>query len=135
MADGIMRDMVAARHLDWEIDSAGTGGCHAGECPDDRAIQVAKQYGTDISNLRARKFVRKDFERFDKIYALDLQNLTDILKLARTEEERGKVELLLEAAFPERREGVRDPWYNDNLFDPVYREIRDACRAILDRLD
>ena len=134
LADGIMRDMVAARHLDWEIDSAGTGGWHAGECPDPRAIQVAKQYGTDISHLRARKFVRQDFERFDKIYALDLQNLEDIRKLARTDEERAKVELFLEAAFPGSRKGVRDPWYNDELFEPVYREIRDSCRAILDRL-
>lgn len=129
-----MRDVVAARRLDWEIDSAGTGGWHAGERPDARAIQIAKQYGTDISHLRARKFVRQDFERFDKIYALDLQNLEDILRLARTDEERDKVELLLEAAFPGKREGVRDPWYNDDLFDPVYREIREACNAILDRL-
>jgi protein-tyrosine phosphatase len=134
IADGVMRRLITEHALDWEIDSAGTGGWHVGEPPDPRAIHVARKYGTDISGLRARKFVRKDFERFDKIYALDLQNLKDILALARTDEDREKVELFLEAAFPGRREGVRDPWYGDDLFDPVYQEIHEACENLLHRL-
>ncbi len=134
IADGVMRRLVAEHALDWDVDSAGTGGWHVGSPPDARAVRVAKQYGTDISALRARQFGRSDFARFDKIYALDLQNLTDVLKLANTQEERDKVELFLAAAFPEKREGVRDPWYEDSLFEPVYHEIDEACAVILERL-
>lgn len=134
IADGVMRQLVQDHALEWEIDSAGTGGWHAGEPPDHRAIHIAKQYGVDISTLRARQFAYEDFKQFDKIYALDLKNLKDILKLARTDEDRAKVELFLEAAYPDRRDGVRDPWYDDALFDPVYQEIRAACDRIVQRL-
>lgn len=134
MAEGIMRDLVAERGLDWEIDSAGTGGWHAGEPPDPRAICTTKAQGTDISTLRARQFKRGDFSRFDKIYALDPKNLRDILKLAKTDVEREKVELFLTAAYPEQRSGVRDPWYDDALFEPVYQELREACQRILERI-
>ena len=129
-----MRRLVAERGLDWEVDSAGTGDWHAGEPPDARAIQVAKHYGTNISNLRARQFVQADFDRFDKIYAMDLKNLRDVLAQARTDDDRNKVQLFLEAAFPSRREGVKDPWYGDHLFDPVYHEIHAACEHILQTL-
>jgi len=134
IADGVMRQLVTEYALDWEIDSAGTGGWHAGEPPDRRAIHIAKRYGVDISHLRARQFAYDDFKRFDKIYALDLKNLQDILKLARTDKDRAKVELFLEAAYPDRREGVKDPWYDDGLFEPVYQEIHAACDHIRQRL-
>ncbi len=129
-----MRQLVDENALNWNVDSAGTGGWHANEPPDARAIQIAKKYGVDISHLRARQFGSNDFDLFDKIYALDLQNLKDVLKLARTDGDREKVELFLEAAYPGRREGVKDPWYEDSLFDPVYREIRAACGDIMGRL-
>jgi protein-tyrosine phosphatase len=42
-AEGVMRALVAQRGLDGEIeiDSAGTGGWHAGEPPDSRATATA----------------------------------------------------------------------------------------------
>ena len=49
LADGILRHLAAEKGLDWEIDSAGTGGWHAGEAPDKRAIAVAKKHGVDVS--------------------------------------------------------------------------------------
>ena len=134
IADGVMRKLVDEHGLSWNVDSAGTGGWHVDEPPDARAIRTAKKYGVDISGLRARQFVRDDFERFDKIYALDLQNLEDVLKLARSDADREKVELFLEAAYPNRREGVKDPWYEDSLFDPVYQEIHAACGVIVKQL-
>ena len=39
--------------------------------------------GIDISGQRSRKFVRADFQKFDRILVMDQANLRDVLELAR----------------------------------------------------
>ena len=57
LAEGIMKDKVSQAGLDWFVDSAGTSGWHAGELPDSRSIQVARQRGIDITDQRSRQQV------------------------------------------------------------------------------
>src|SRR5690606_34634566 len=98
MAEGVMRHLAAEKSLDWEIDSAGTGGWHIGDAPDNRAIRAAKKHGIDISGLKARKFSWRDFEAFDHIFVMDSTNYSDVITLSESDEERKKVKLFLEAA-------------------------------------
>ena len=42
MAHGLLLDKVNKEKLNWTIDSAGTGGWHAGETPDKRMQVTAK---------------------------------------------------------------------------------------------
>ena len=65
MAEGILKHKAAERGVSIIVDSAGTGGWHAGEHPDKRAIHMSKKFGVDISNLVARKFTQKDFDHFE----------------------------------------------------------------------
>ncbi len=58
------------------IDSAGTSGYHAGEAPDPRAVEVARDFGIDIAGLRSRPVNRRDYEIFDWMLAMDGNNLT-----------------------------------------------------------
>ncbi|MFS8615912.1 MAG: low molecular weight protein-tyrosine-phosphatase [Solitalea sp.] len=135
MAEGIMRHLVEEKGLDWEIDSAGTGGWHIGEAPDPRAIATAKKHGIDISRLQARKFTYRDFGNFDHIFAMDSTNYADIIALSESEQERDKVQLFLEAADPNHpTKNVTDPWFEDRLFEPVFQEIREACGKLLEKL-
>ena len=56
LAEGALRAHLDHCGLDWvEVDSAGTGGWHAGEPPDRRSIAVAAAAGVDIRSQRARK--------------------------------------------------------------------------------
>lgn len=126
LAEGILRHLAGQRQLNWEIDSAGTGNWHVGHPPDRRSIQVARLHGIDISGLRGRQFEAADYDRFDRIYVMDLDNYRDVLLKARTEAERSKVQLLLEHQQP-----VPDPWYDDALFEPVYQLIYNACERIV----
>ena len=41
-AEGVMRRLIEDEGLDIEVDSAGTGGWHAGEPPDERATVAAQ---------------------------------------------------------------------------------------------
>ena len=128
LAEGIMRDLATQARLPWEIDSAGTGNWHVGDPPDPRSIRVASQHGIDISGLRGRQFSVRDFDQFDCIYAMDLDNYRDILRKARTPQDEAKVQLLLDNQQP-----VPDPWYDDALFAPVYELIYNACEKIVQK--
>ena len=69
MAEGALRARLATSPLAGRVrvDSAGTGGWHAGEPPDRRAIACARGHGVDISGQRARQLSARDFEAFDWI--------------------------------------------------------------------
>jgi protein-tyrosine phosphatase len=127
LAHGIMEDLAKKEGLDWEVDSAGTGNWHVGESPDKRSTAIARKYGIDISEQSCRQFTAKDFERYDKIFVMDDMNLRDVLKLVRTEDDHEKVSLLLEKAI------VPDPYYEDDLFDDVFKMIEKGCKAIIER--
>ncbi len=131
LADGIMRDLVKKNNLNWKVDSAGTANYHVGEHPDKRAQRVAKKFEVDISGLVGRQFTVNDFDEFDYIFAMDAQNYQDILKLARNENDKAKVELFLNRLEPGMNRVVRDPWYDDALFEPVFREIEKTCILIV----
>ena len=77
MAEGALRARLREAGLadEVEVDSAGTGGWHAGDPPDPRAIATAAAHGVDIANLRARKLMPGDFDRFDWILCADRDNL------------------------------------------------------------
>ena len=68
LAEAILQHRARAAGLDWEVDSAGTNGYHTGEGPHRLSQKVALKNGIDISRQVSRKFVKEDFERFDKIY-------------------------------------------------------------------
>lgn len=135
MAEGVMRHLLNEEGLDWEVDSAGTGGWHVGDPPDRRAIRTARAHGIDIAGLKARKFTYRDFDRFDHIFAMDSTNFSDILALSESDEERNKVRLFLEAADPNAAEkNVADPWFDDRLFEPVFLGIKEASRKLIEKL-
>jgi len=126
LAEGVLRDLAQKKGLNWEIDSAGTGSWHIGDPPDHRSVKVARQHGVDISGLRGRQFGVADFQQFDRIYVMDLDNYRDVLRKARSEADRVKVQLLLA-----NQQEVPDPWYDDKLFEPVYQMIYKACERII----
>jgi protein-tyrosine phosphatase len=132
MAEGIMRKKTTELDLPVRIDSAGTGGWHAGENPDRRAIKAMQQHHIDISKLQARQFQKEDFDKFDLILAMDESNLADILQLASHPEQRDKVKLILK--YTDGRSGfsVPDPWYGDqDGFEKVYRLLEKACDQVI----
>jgi protein-tyrosine phosphatase len=121
LAEGIMQDLVYQQQLNWVVDSAGTGNWHIGKGPDKRSVKVAHHYGIDISKQICRQFSTQDFDDFDLIVAMDKSNLANIRSLARNNDDLKKVRLLL------NDQDVPDPYYDDNLFDPVYHLIKDGC--------
>lgn len=134
LAEAAFRAEAARLGLDAEADSAGTGGWHRGEPPDRRAIAAARRNGVDISHLRARQVQRDDFERFDRIVALDGDNLAD-LRTLQSAGSLARLSLLLDHVPGREGEAVADPYYgNDSDFDITWRDVAEGARALTDEL-
>ncbi|HHB52341.1 MAG TPA: low molecular weight phosphotyrosine protein phosphatase, partial [Saprospiraceae bacterium] len=101
LAEGILRHKAKLMDLDLFVDSAGTSDWHIGEPPDSRGINVAFENGIDISNLKARQFDLRDFDKFDLILAMDKSNYSHLLNLAENSENSKKIKLFMNFAYPE----------------------------------
>jgi protein-tyrosine phosphatase len=132
LAEGIMRVKLSK---DFIVDSAGTGGWHAGELPDKRSISTAKNRGLDITSQRARQFKISDFDTFDYIYVMDNSNYKDVMALAPNEEVKSKVKLILNELFPNENVDVPDPYYGgQDGFENVFNMLNEACDVIAGKL-
>lgn len=117
------------------VDSAGTGNYHIGKQPDSRSIATAKKNGLDITNQRGRQFSTRDFEEFDYIFAMDNSNYDDIISLAKNEQQKEKVDLILNHLFPGDNVDVPDPYYGlQNGFDMVYEMLDETCDILAKKL-
>ncbi|MGA6115099.1 MULTISPECIES: low molecular weight protein-tyrosine-phosphatase [Agrobacterium] len=135
-AEGVLRHLAddAAVSDQLAIDSAGTGGWHAGEAPDPRSIAMARWHGIDISSQRARQVTRTDFETFDLILAMDENNLANLLQSS-PEKHRHKIHLFMDYAAG-RRENVPDPYYGaEDGFLGVYNMLLAGCRSLLEKME
>ena len=132
LAEGILRSKLSEKFI---VDSAGTGGWHAGELPDKRSITIAKLKGLDISNQRARQFKISDFTTFDHIFVMDNTNFKEVLALAPNEATKSKVKLILNEIFPNDNIDVPDPYYGGvDGFENVYNMLDQACDEIARKL-
>lgn len=118
----------------FDVDSAGTGGWHAGELPDDRSRSAAARRGI-VLDSRARQVRDDDFERFDVILAMDRENLANLERRA-PKLALPKLRLFrsFDASAPPRAE-VPDPYYGgEQGFEDVLDMCERACRGLIDAL-
>ncbi len=133
LAEGILRSKLP--NDSFFIDSAGTGNYHIGKNPDTRSIAIAKKHGLDISNLKGKQFEVSDFDTFDIIYVMDESNYRNVISLARNENDRLKVNFILNEITPGLDENVPDPYYGGHEgFENVYKMLDEACSAIAKKL-
>lgn len=134
LAEGILKSKVFS--IKTMVDSAGTGAYHIGKKPDPRSIAVARLNGIDITDQRARQFSVEDFDNFDLIYAMDNANYYNIISLARTDIDKGKVKLILNEVFPGDDLGVPDPYHGGDFgFKNVYKMLDEACDVIAKKIN
>ena len=134
LAEGIL--LTKGKHLNLEVDSAGTAAYHIGKQPDIRSIEIANKYTIDLNQKRARQFSRADFDKFDIIYAMDTNNYTHLISLASSETERNKIRMILNEINPNTHQSVPDPYYGGkNGFQDVYNMLNKACEKIIKNIE
>ncbi|WP_146344131.1 low molecular weight protein-tyrosine-phosphatase [Falsiphaeobacter marinintestinus] len=123
-AEGVFRACMP----DAVTDSAGTSDWHVGDPPYGPMQDAARARGIDLSDLRARQFIRADFDRFDLIIAMDDDNLHQIETL-RPPGSATPVHLFTDYARDSDADHVPDPYYTRD-FDGALDLIEAAARGL-----
>ncbi len=135
LAEGILRHQLDEAGIPAFIDSCGFEAFHVGDPPDYRARAVAERHGVNISGLRARLFSVMDFDWFDRIFVMDEGHYRTVMKLARNEADRSKVDYMLNVLTPGKNMGVMDPWYHhEAAFEKVFQQLDMACGELTRQL-
>ncbi|UFH46453.1 low molecular weight phosphotyrosine protein phosphatase [Flavobacterium galactosidilyticum] len=133
LAEGILASKLPKNKF--TVDSAGTGSWHIGNSPDERSISVGKKNKVDISSQRGRQFSTADFDTFDYIYVMDSSNYSHVLELAKTQDHKEKVQMILNDLFPNENVDVPDPYFGlPNGFEIVYNMLDEVCEVISKKL-
>jgi len=135
LAEGILKNKT--KNIEnIKVDSAGIAGYHIGNSPDTRAIQIANEYNINITQQVARQFCKKDFSKYDIIYAMDKSNYSHLVSLAQTKEHRNKIKMILNEVRPGSYESVPDPYYGgDKGFENVFKLLEIACEEIIKKIE
>jgi protein-tyrosine phosphatase len=126
LADAGLADLVT-------VDSAGTGGWHAGRGADDRAVATLQAHGYDGSGHVARQFDPAWLDDLDLVVAMDNKNLQSLRWLSPPEQVSKLIRL--RSFDPASRGGdldVPDPYYGGpGGFEAVLAMVEAACDGLL----
>jgi len=134
-AEGVFRKVVAdaGRDHEFEIDSAGTIGYHAGNPADSRMRAAAARRGYRLDSI-ARRLATEDYGRFDLIVAMDDDNYHDIM--AGHPGKGAEVVRMVDFCRAIEAAEVPDPYYGGpSGFERVLDILEDACGGLLKRFD
>jgi len=119
---------LAAR---FRVDSAGTGGWHAGEAADQRAQQIAKKNKIKLIS-QAREVSTRDFQNFHYIVCMDQENHDEVVRRGAP---RDRVFMMLEFDTANHLVEVPDPYYGAaDSFQTVFNLLNSACDALIDHV-
>ncbi len=111
------------------VDSAGTQPFLPGGPAHPGTLAILRERGIDGSGLTGRGVVAADFDRFDRILAVDRMVLLQLQRLAKGATGSPRLELLLRPVAGEPVD-VPDPFL-DGGFAAVFRLLDRACRALV----
>lgn len=139
MAETVFRDLVkkAGYESAVTVRSAGTGDWHVGEPSDTRTTTALTNHGYDGSHHRARQFDPDWFDTLDLVVVFDRSQERILRAWANSEQDRGKVQLLLSFDAEQAAQlDVPDPYYSDAaLFDTVLGMIERASAALFRQIE
>ncbi len=136
-AEAVMKAIVERNGIanQFEIDSAGITGYHAGDSADERMQRHAIQRGYNLTSISRQVKAPIDFDYFDYIIGMDGQNMDDLLYLAKDEQHRNKISRMTDYCTEHSNTSVPDPYYGGAAgFELVLDILEDACQGLLKHL-
>ncbi|MFH1161381.1 MAG: low molecular weight protein-tyrosine-phosphatase [bacterium] len=132
LAEGILRNKFLQHNIQGIVDSCGFETFHIGDSPDHRAQKIARANEIEISGHQARMFQVRDFDRFDRIYVMDSYHFQSVMRIARNQNDRDKVDFIMNTVKPGSNMPVKDPYYDHNgAFKTVFNQLEEACDTIV----
>lgn len=114
-----------------KVDSAGTHNYHPDAPPDERSQAHARKRGYDLSHLRARPVVERDFEEFDLLLTMDWDNRA-LLEERCPAQHLHKIRGLTEFLQTTQASVIPDPYYGGSQgFEHVLDLIEEASEGLV----
>lgn len=132
-AEAVFSKRLTERNLSHavEVDSAGTHNFHPDAPPDERSQAHARQRGYDLSHLRARPVVERDFEEFDLLLTMDWDNRA-LLEERCPAQHLHKIRGLAEFLQTSQASVIPDPYYGGHQgFEHVLDLIEEASEGLV----
>lgn len=132
MAEFVMKKIVkdAGMENDFVIESAAVSSEEIGNDVHPETKEKLTQMNVPFAKRRARKITPADYDYFDLLIGMDVQNLY-YMENAWNKDPNDKVKLLLTYAGKDR--DIADPWYTHN-FDDTYEDIVEGCTALFNSI-
>lgn len=136
--EGILRAIVEENgaEADWEIDSAGLYGGHAGEMPDRRMRIHARRRGLELTH-RSRKVTPRDLSYYDIILGMDDSNLSRLRDMSDSIETDAKIVPMISFVknLATRYDHIPDPYYDgEEGFELVLDLLEEGCRNLFEAI-
>ena len=136
-AEGVFRQLIEKEGLlnEFQVDSCGTSGLHAGEMADKRMREAAIKRGFKLNSI-SRGLEDKDLIEFDIILAMDDSNFNNILKSPSAEEFSYKVKKMCDFVHELPFTEVPDPYYGgEQGFETVLDILEEGSKNLLIELN
>ena len=132
MAEFVMKKIVkdSGKDSEFYIESAATSSEELGNDIHYGTKEKLTQMNVPFSKRKARKIVSADYDNFDLLIGMDVENLY-YMENAWNKDPDNKVKLLLTYAGKDR--DIADPWYSHN-FDKTYEDILEGCTALFNSI-
>jgi protein-tyrosine phosphatase len=119
--------------MEGNVESAGFSPTTINDPPGIRAVEAAEKHNLKLEGC-SRIFVKKDFERFDKIFVMDTLNYREVKYLAKNKEEESKIDYLMNVLHPGTNQIVPDPNHIGTIgMDEITDLLDKATDAIVDQ--
>jgi len=131
-AAGILRSLLEKeKKADVFVDSCGLGNWHVGKSADPRMSEAAKERGYTLKG-HGKIFQPNYFDEFDLILAADKEVLKELWKLARSTEDKAKIQMISAFGSYQKGEDIPDPYHGGKEdFSLTLDSLEDACEGIL----
>ena len=136
LAEGLLKNKLNNLNISATVDSAGFEVYHVNEPPDKRAIAMGMKHGVDISDKKVRLFNIEDFQNFDQIYVMDTNSYRNAMYFARDEDDKSKVDYLMNVIHPDKNDSFPDPFYRDlDACSKTAEMMNEAVSKIADQIE
>ncbi len=134
MAEALLKKKFENEGITGLVDSAGFESYMINEPPDARAVKVGKTYGYNVTG-RMRIFAKEDFDKFDKIYVMDMKNFMDVIELSKNDEQKQKVDYLLNLISDEENKILSNPILNgEKNCHEVFKKLDKVTDIIVEKI-
>ncbi|MCU4177583.1 low molecular weight protein-tyrosine-phosphatase [Carboxylicivirga sp. N1Y90] len=133
-AEAVMKALIneAGLSKQFEIDSAGITGYHAGDNADERMQKHAIKRNYQLTSISRKVDAPADFDHFDYVIGMDSQNIMDLENLTRNESDLAKIYKMTDFCSVHSENAVPDPYYGGAAgFELVLDILEDACEGLL----